>query len=129
MSNQRNLTSAVSDAAGLQSWRWPGKSHGTSATVNYGGADLLHVFSQNAAPFEAAKSYSKFAAFALLNYGGDFRAASAALRAAGYGTPTLPFGRRAPNRRPLRAEGADSAIRQTCGALLFLTTSSREGEK
>lgn len=82
------------DATGLEHWRRPGKTQGTSATVNYAGADLLHVFSQNASPFEAGHSYSKFSAFALLQHHGDFRAAAAALEAQGYGQPRLPFGRR-----------------------------------
>lgn len=62
-------------------WRRPGKVGGTvSATTNALGTNRLHVFSSNAAPFEADQSYSLFAAFALLEHGGDFGAAARALR-------------------------------------------------
>jgi putative DNA primase/helicase len=71
-------------------WRRPGKAVGTSATTGYcgadEGADLLHVFTDNAAPFEADGTYTKFAAFALLEHDGDFAAAARALRARGYGS-------------------------------------------
>ncbi len=74
----------VSD--GVEFWRRPGKNQcGWSATTNYRGNGLLHVFSSNAAPFEEGRSYSKFAALALLEYGGDFRAAARRLAEKGYG--------------------------------------------
>jgi hypothetical protein len=58
-------------------WQRPEKDgEGLSATTNHGGSGLLYVFSTNAHPFEAGKSYSKFAAYALLNHGGDFKAAA-----------------------------------------------------
>jgi hypothetical protein len=66
-------------------WRRPGKSEGSSATVNYADSGLLYVFSTNAAPFEDGKAYSKFAAYTCLNHGGDYTASSRALRALGYG--------------------------------------------
>jgi hypothetical protein len=56
-------------------WRRPGTDNHHSATINYAGNDLLHVFSQNAEPFEADRSYTKFLAYTLLNHQGDFRAA------------------------------------------------------
>jgi Bifunctional DNA primase/polymerase, N-terminal len=52
-------------------WCRPGKKHGMSATTGYCG-DYLYVFSSNAHPFEPARAYSKFTAFALLNTAGDF---------------------------------------------------------
>ena len=60
-------------------WTRPGKSKaaGPSASTNYRGNGLLHVFSSNAAPFMADCNYSRFAAFALLEHGGDFFAAAA----------------------------------------------------
>jgi putative DNA primase/helicase len=64
----------------------PGKQAGVSATLNYSGKDNLYIFTTNANPFEPKKSYSKFAAYALLKHGGDFTAAARALAAAGYGT-------------------------------------------
>src|SRR5262249_20080967 len=59
--------------------RRPGKDHGMSATTGMRSdcrKDLLYVFSPNAAPFTARKSYDKFAAYTLLRHGGDFRAAA-----------------------------------------------------
>jgi putative DNA primase/helicase len=81
---------------GRQMWRRPGKdAPGFSATTGYckgpNGEDLLGVFSSNAQPFDGptgSKScslYGKFRAYALLNHGGDFKAAAAALRKQGYG--------------------------------------------
>jgi hypothetical protein len=43
----------------------PGKNGGTSATIGYKGKDILHVFTSNAEPFEAGKSYTKFQVYAL----------------------------------------------------------------
>jgi hypothetical protein len=79
----------VSTSGGVTCWRRPGKGEGSSATTGFcrddGGADLLHVFSSNADPFEADKTYGKFAAFALLEHDGDYAAAARALRSPGYG--------------------------------------------
>lgn len=74
-------------------WTRPGKDTDTSATTNMLHTDRLHVFSTNAAPFAAGESYHKFAAFTLLNHGGDFAAATRALAAAGYGGPPNPGAR------------------------------------
>jgi hypothetical protein len=63
-------------------WRRPGKEQGWSATLRNG---VLYVFSSNAAPFEPDRAYAPFTVFTLLEHGGDFGAAAAALRAAGYG--------------------------------------------
>ncbi len=75
-------------------WCRPGKDGGVSATTNHNGSDLLHVFSSSASPFEADQTYSKFAAYAMLNHDGNFTEASRALRKMGYGTQALPAGRR-----------------------------------
>lgn len=74
-------------SGGEELWRRPGKTTGQSASVNYGDHDKLHVFSSNADPFEDEQTYSKFAAYALLNHGGDYRAAARALVQQGYGSP------------------------------------------
>jgi Bifunctional DNA primase/polymerase, N-terminal len=79
------LTGVLDD--GTEHWRRPHKGGGVSATVNYEGSDLLYVFSTNAEPFEEGRGYTKFTAYALLNHGGDFRAASRVLRGMGYGKP------------------------------------------
>ncbi len=71
-------------------WTRPGKnpSIGSSATSGKchteGRGDLLYVFSSNASPFEPDCGYSKFAAFALLNYAGDYNAAGKELYRQGY---------------------------------------------
>jgi hypothetical protein len=79
-------------------WCRPGKDEGTSATTNYAGSGLLYVFSTNAAPFEADTAYTPFAAFAMLECGGDFVAAARTLRGQGYGSQALsadtPYQRR-----------------------------------
>jgi hypothetical protein len=64
-------------------WRRPGKNRGISATTGYCG-DRLYVFSSNAHPFAPERAYSKFAAFTLLNCGGDFSKAATILAHHGY---------------------------------------------
>ena len=72
---------------GVTSWQRPGKTIGISATTNYGGADLFHVFTSST-DFQPDTSYSKFGAYTLLHHQGDYSAAAAALRADGFGSPT-----------------------------------------
>jgi hypothetical protein len=66
-------------------WRRPGKRLGHSATYNYGNTRCFYVFTTNAPPFEPERAYSPFAVFALLEHGGDYRAAARRLRRLGYG--------------------------------------------
>jgi len=66
-------------------WRRPGKREGTSATTNYAGSDVLYVFSSNAPPFAPGASYTKFGAYAVLEYDGDHAAAARALSERGLG--------------------------------------------
>jgi hypothetical protein len=66
-------------------WTRPHKRGAVSATINYGGYDLLYVFSSNAQPFKAGRGYGKFSAYALLNFDGDHAAAARALAQQGYG--------------------------------------------
>jgi AAA domain/Bifunctional DNA primase/polymerase, N-terminal len=86
-------------------WKRPDKKVGWSATTGHcssNGADLLRVFSGNAAPFEEDRSYGKFRAYALLNHRGDCKAAAQALAGEGYGEQRRP---------PPRADGyADQAV-------------------
>lgn len=82
--------SLYSSANPVSFWCRPGKKPaGTSATTGFcrgpSGNDLLWVFSASAAPFQANTSYSKFAAYALLNHQGNFTAATRALGTVGYG--------------------------------------------
>ncbi len=74
---------------GTEYWTRPGKTDGVSATTNYGGSDLLYVFSSNAEPFEEQKGYAKFTAYALLNHGGDYRAAAKELSGRATANPLL----------------------------------------
>lgn len=69
-------------------WRRPGKTIGTSATTNYQDSGFLVVFSSST-EFEPERGYSKFSAFTLLEYNGDFHAAAIALRNNGYGGPEI----------------------------------------
>ena len=72
-------------------WTRPGKHvrDGISATTGTRpgdtAADRLYVFTTST-EFEAEIPYSKFAAIALLEHGGDYTAAAKALAASGYGT-------------------------------------------
>jgi putative DNA primase/helicase len=78
-------------------WRRPGKEKGWSATTgvchNAQGHELLAVFSSNADPFPGPSGgrlcscHTKFGAYALLNHGGDFKAAACELGRQGYGSP------------------------------------------
>lgn len=67
-------------ADGLTYWRRPGKDFGgpsaTSGVRGEGGDDLLWVFSTNAEPLEANKSYTKFGAYTLLHHEGDWAEAT-----------------------------------------------------
>lgn len=67
-------------------WRRPGKDRGISATTNYGGSDLLYVFTTSTS-LESGRSYDRFGVRVFLDYGGDFGAATKALAAEGYGEP------------------------------------------
>jgi len=83
---------AVRVVGGVTQWRRPGKNKGLSGTTGFckgeKNGDLL--FSTNADPFEAGVTYSKFAAYALLNHGGDWRKAARQLADDGYGAPDEP---------------------------------------
>jgi hypothetical protein len=87
----------VADYGDSARWCRPGKTDGVSATTGFckdaAGNPALYVFSTNCHPLEDERLYSKFAAFCLLNYGGDFAAAAQALLAHGYGVPATPAGR------------------------------------
>jgi hypothetical protein len=68
----------------VEYWTRPG-GIGHSANVNYGNTGLLYVFSANALPLQRLTAYTKFAAYALLNHGGDYHKAAQALAVEGYG--------------------------------------------
>jgi len=66
-----------------QHFRRPGKDRGQSASLIDG--KWFRVFTTNGFPFEAEKTYSPFAVFALLECGGDFTSAASELSRKGYG--------------------------------------------
>lgn len=61
-------------------WARPGVDH-TSATLYYGGTDLLKVFTPNWPGLVQGETYTRFGYYAATRHGGDYRAAAAALRA------------------------------------------------
>jgi hypothetical protein len=71
----------------------PGKSKkdGISATWNFRGNNVLYVFSSNALPFEADKSYTPFAIYAHLLHNGDYSEASKELYSKGYGSRSSEY--------------------------------------
>lgn len=69
-------------------WTRPGKSRREGASATTGRAndrDRLYVFSTSTT-FEANACYTKFAAYSILNFHGDFRAAATDLARKGYGS-------------------------------------------
>lgn len=73
-------------------WTRPGKERrdGASATTGRAGdRDRLYVFSTSTI-FESEVPYTKFGAYALLNHGGDHRAAAQELVRQGFGEHRLP---------------------------------------
>jgi putative DNA primase/helicase len=68
----------------VQYWKRPGAAT-HSANANYDGSGRLYVFSHNATPFQARKSYSKYQAYTLLNHDGDYHASAVDLAGKGYG--------------------------------------------
>lgn len=98
-------------------WKRPGSENKWSATTNYRGSDLLYVFTTSTT-FNSERAYSKFAAYTLLEHGGDFSAAAQALSAKGYGEQAprleIPAGglhaeRETPPNGPAAVEPADAA--------------------
>jgi hypothetical protein len=77
-------TPVYTNREGVTAWRRPGKSIGISATTNHAGTDKFYCFSTSTI-FDGGSSYSKFAAYALIEHGGDFREAARSLRRLGYG--------------------------------------------
>ena len=71
-------------------WRRPGKNIGISASTGKNESDNLYVFSTST-KFDAGRPYSKFAAYALLEFDGNFSEASRVLRSKGYGKPNDSF--------------------------------------
>lgn len=71
--------SARSDAkGGFELWTRPGKEprDGASASLYYGGSDVLKVFTSSAAPLEGQVTYTRFGFWAALHHGADHSAAA-----------------------------------------------------
>ena len=77
------------DPDGKEHWTRPGKFEGTSATLNFAGNGLFHVFSSNADPLEQDRSYTKFHFFALMECQGNFSRAARVLTGRGFGQQPL----------------------------------------
>jgi P4 family phage/plasmid primase-like protien len=103
--------------AGL-TWRRPGKNLGVSATTGTrGDGDNLYVFTSST-EFEPEVPYSKFAAFTLLEHGGDYTVAARELRRLGYGDQRSLPQREAEDLRSLVVGGP---VEATEGALATVT--------
>lgn len=74
-------TLAYTDRDGVEHWVRPGKERreGTSATVNYGGSDLLYVWTTSIPWLRSNRAYDKYGFVAHRDHGGDFKAAARAL--------------------------------------------------
>jgi hypothetical protein len=70
------------DRDGTRHWVRPGKNprEGSSATTGHNGVDKLHVFSSSIDWLPCDDSYSRWAYMVHRDFGGDFRAASRAIR-------------------------------------------------
>jgi hypothetical protein len=96
-------------------WCRPGKSVGTSATLNAG---CFYVHSTNATPFEPNTPYAPFGVFALLEHDGNFSKAASALRKLGFGSHTatsqgnsMPKIKAVTVRQPAMPQDADDSNR------------------
>jgi hypothetical protein len=70
---------------GAELWRRPGKTDGWSAT--WGGVrSRFYVFSTNASPLEAGRTYDLFSLYTCFEHSGDFAAAARELANQGFGT-------------------------------------------
>lgn len=68
-------------------WRRPGKRMGISATTGHApDRDRLFVFTTST-EFDSETPITKFAAYTLLEHGGDYKTAARALKDSGYGRP------------------------------------------
>jgi hypothetical protein len=96
---------------GRELWLRPGKRKGNSATLSEG--KIFYVFSSNGQPFEPGKAYGPFGVYALLEHSGDFKEATKALAAQGYGNRVETDGQSRTN-APTMAE-----LREHIGLCVF----------
>lgn len=124
------------DQGDILHWTRPGKSTGLSATSGFTGTDArpdtFYIFSTDEAiaPLEAAKTYTRFEAWTVLNHDGDFAAAAAAALKMGFApesTPDDEFGYEPPQsytesaeKRPIsNMSGEDKIVRPTLDDLAY----------
>ncbi|MFJ1653666.1 DUF927 domain-containing protein [Streptomyces sp. NPDC088337] len=89
-------------------WGWADGVGGVKATTGRDEHDRLFVFATGS-EFEAEVPYSKFGAYALLNHGGDHKAAARELARIGYGSRHLAaVGRPAPAPAPAVSAPGDA---------------------
>lgn len=111
------LGEATAGGHRYEMWARPGVDH-QSATLYYGGSDVLKVFTGNWPGLEADATYTRFGYWAATQFGGDYTAATRALgeteRAAGFVEPDMFSGIRQPGASPtldrLDAYGLDLAL-------------------
>jgi putative DNA primase/helicase len=89
---------------GAHGWCRPGKDRGISATTRDNGG--LYVFSTST-PFDTEEHYTKFGAYAVLEHGGDYRAAARALAGQGYGRSGPDGGTAEANKDERTKEGGE----------------------
>lgn len=82
------------DPDGKEHWARPGKVEGTSATLNFEGNGLFHVFSSNADPLEQDRSYTKFHFFVVMECQGDFTHGARVLAGRGFGQQSMGISNR-----------------------------------
>jgi hypothetical protein len=72
----------------VEYWTRPGKNarDGLSASLGYGGTDLLHVFSSSVPGLRQNGNYNRWAYEVAMRHNGDFRAAARAKAEEGFGT-------------------------------------------
>ena len=68
-----------------QLWSRPGVTDHASATLGFGGSDVLKVFSTNWPNLDAERTYTRFGYLAATRFDGDHAACSRHLREAGFG--------------------------------------------
>ena len=122
---ERGWTLLHTRSDGTEEWRRPGKKEkALSATYGHAtgrdGGGRFYVFSTNTRRFEPEETYSPFAVYAELEFGGDFSAAGRALAEEGYGSQPerkrrrqsaqgAPGGDGAPGPPPDSAEGREDS--------------------
>ena len=105
-------TRVRASASGEELWCRPGKRGAVSARADRDGDGRLMVFTTSTA-LPGGESCSLFGAFAVLNHGGDYKAAARTLAAQGYGGAPGDTPSRRPGGRGEASDGRGRAQRPT----------------